>query len=152
MSTDALRQNDVSGSIEPKRSHRPPWYRERDGRPRINRRSLVAAKLSQYATPFERAAQAALPWTLRTFPGLHKGLVAIFADRVDYQTIAHWRSGRREPPDWAREVVADYLRSRAASMLEAADALNEVSKRAEGRGVAATRARKAKRVKAAREV
>ena len=132
--------------------YRAPWYLARRSRPYISKRSLVPVRLSKYVTAFARAADAALPWTLRTYPGFRKGVVAIFGGRASWDTIAHWRSGRRDPPDWAREVIADYLRGRAAAMLEAADALNEVARRREGRTVAATRARKAKRRAKAREV
>ena len=152
MPAQPLRQDDVSGSVAASPTHQVPEHIARRSGPRVNRRSLVAPNLSQYATPFERAAQAALPWTLRTFPGLYKGLVAIFAGRVDYQTIAHWRSGRRVPPSWACQVIADYLRGRARAMLDAADTLEGVGQPAR-RGVAATAARKAKRrARAAREV
>ena len=152
MPAQPLRQDDVSGPTATELAYRAPWYLARRSRPYVSKRSLVPARLSKYVTAFARAADAALPWTLRTYPGFRKGVVAMFGGRASWDTIAHWRSGRREPPDWACQVIADYLRGRARAMLDAADALEGVGHPAR-RGVAATAARKAKRrAKAAREV
>ena len=129
-----------------------PDTREHERRPRRLVRSLVGGIWSSYATPFERAVRAALPWTVWTYPGLRPGLDELFGGRITKNAVDHWRSGKRLPPKWARVILAEYLRGRAAAMLAAADEVQAVGQ-GERRGVAATAARKAKRrAKAAREV
>lgn len=129
----------------------PPDTREQERRPRRLVRSLVGGIWSSYATPFEQAVRAALPWTVWTYPGLRPGLDELFGRRVTKNAVDHWRSGKRQPPKWAIKMLVDHLRSRAAAMLAAADEVQAVGQ-GERRGVAATAARKAKRRAKAREV
>lgn len=151
MPAQPLRQDDVSGSTTASPAHQGPEHIARRSRPRRLYRSLVSGTWSEYASAFEGALLAALPWTVWTYPGLRKGIIAILGKRASYGSIQHWRSGRRDPPEWACRLLADYLRSRAAAMLEAADQV-ELAGREGRRGVAATAARKAKRRAKAREV
>lgn len=115
--------------------------------PRGLTRSLVAFKWASYDTPFERALRCALPWYVRTYPGLSRGALEIFGNRVTRQAIDHWRAGNREPPEWAVDMLCDHLRSRAAAMQSLADeirAMADVSERKpyplmRGRGAVAAR-------------
>ena len=151
MPAQPLRQDDVSGSTTASPAHQGPEHIARRSRPLRLVRSLVSGTWSEYQSAFEGALLAALPWTVWTYPGLRKGIIAILGKRASYGSIQHWRSGRRDPPEWACRLLADYLRSRAAAMLEAADQV-ELAGREGRRGVAATAARKAKRRAKAREV
>ena len=151
MPAQPLRQDDVSGPTAATPLHQAPETLARQSRPRRLLRSLVSGTWSEYASAFEGALLAALPWTVWTYPGLRKGIIAILGKRASYGSIQHWRSGRRDPPQWACDLLADYLRGRAAAMLAAADEVQAVGQ-GERRGVAATAARKAKRRAKAREV
>lgn len=92
--------------------------------PRRIVRSLLALAWSRYDTPFERLVRLVLPWHVRTYPGLYRGLRQIMGERVSYGAIAHWRSGRQPVPDWAAAMILDYARSRAAGLIAAADELD----------------------------
>jgi|HubBroStandDraft_4_1064222.scaffolds.fasta_scaffold00027_53 hypothetical protein len=43
----------------------------------------------------------------------HSEIVRLFDGRVGYSTIKHWRRGRREAPEWAREMLIAKLEERA---------------------------------------
>jgi hypothetical protein len=128
-----------------------PEARERRSRPRRLVRSLVAGTWANYRSVFETACVAALPWSVWTYPGLWRGLVSILGGRASYRSIEHWRSGRRDPPQWACDLLADYLEGRAAAMASAAATLRSLS-HGPKRGEEATRARKVKRRAKAREI
>lgn len=151
MSAAAASPSPSPQSDKPHSSNQPSSTHARRSRPLRLVRSLVSGTWSEYQSAFEGALLAALPWTVWTYPGLRKGIIAILGKRASYGSIQHWRSGRRDPPEWACRLLADYLRSRAAAMLEAADQV-ELAGREGRRGVAATAARKAKRRAKAREV
>ena len=57
-------------------------------------------------TAFDRAIRALIPRGTRT------EILALFDDRVTWDAIRHWRTGKRGPPQWA----IDRLRERAATV------------------------------------
>ncbi len=54
---------------------------------------------------------------------LHKQASAFLG--ASGETIRDWRRGRYQPPQWALDKIAAALRSRAAEMLAAADAIEK---------------------------
>lgn len=62
--------------------------------------------------PFECAVQIMAPWSnsprhdLPSFPGRLAILHELFGGRVGIEAIQGWRKGRREPPEWAKEIAA----------------------------------------------
>jgi hypothetical protein len=70
-------------------------------------------------TAYNLAASIALP----EHSGLLRGMVELLGYRVSSHTIRKWRNGQRNPPQWAVDILAEYLRTRARKMLEIADQL-----------------------------
>jgi hypothetical protein len=83
---------------------------------------------------FEQAVMCLVPWTNsrapghRKFPGVHRCLVDLFAGRAQYGAIQGWRFGRRNPPDWAIDMLAQRLEDEASQRLAAARLLRESKK------------------------
>jgi hypothetical protein len=65
----------------------------------------------------ERVARWLLPWTVRTYPGVRRGLVELLGRRVTYSAIKGWRSGRRPLPASAATVMAVSIRARCLAGL-----------------------------------
>jgi hypothetical protein len=72
------------------------------------------------------------PWTVTTYPGVYRGVLGVLGNRVGWGTVRHWLHDRRPIPPWARAVLADYLRSRAAVALELAAELEAEPERKAG--------------------
>jgi hypothetical protein len=79
-----------------------------------------------------RAVAWLFPWTVDTYPGRHRGVLSLLGNRVTWAYVRHWMTGRRPIPPWARAVLADYLRSRAAVALELAAELEQEQPRKRG--------------------
>ena len=60
-----------------------------------------------------------------SYPGRHASVRAVLGDRVSWESIAAWSLGRRTPPPWANELMANHLRQRARHMLWIADELDK---------------------------
>jgi hypothetical protein len=94
----------------------PPW----SGRLRVvrsYRRSLVPRPkknrtLSADAA-FASAANVFLPWDMLDYPGKYRGLLEVLGGKVKHGTLKSWMGGRREPPQWARDALADALEAHA---------------------------------------
>lgn len=54
-------------------------------------------------------------------------LRAFFGNRVTRAAVLHWRDGRRQPPQWARDIVRDRLGELAALSASIGDARPAVS-------------------------
>jgi hypothetical protein len=86
--------------------------------------------------PFERGVRAAVQWSISTkpgapqFPGMRRYLTtAILQDRAKYGAIHGWRFGRRNPPEWAVDLLIRHLEDRATEYQAAADALRASKKK-----------------------
>jgi hypothetical protein len=66
----------------------------------------------------ERALTWFLPWTVRNYPGLRRGLVQLFGLHVSYSGIKGWRSGRRSMPDWAAATLANMIEARCRTGMD----------------------------------
>lgn len=82
------------------------------------RRSLAGTPITSSDGLFERACRWVLPWTIRTYPGLLRGIEQLLGGRAEQGAISGWRYDRRNMPDWAAAALADYLEARAAAALE----------------------------------
>ena len=58
------------------------------------------------------------PWTVETYPGVHRGFLAVLGNRVSWDVVRHWLHDRRPVPAWAAEVLADYIEARCRAGLE----------------------------------
>ncbi len=73
------------------------------------------------------------PWTVETYPGQHRGVLAVLGRRVTWDTVRHWLHDRRPIPPWARAVLADYIEARARAGLELAAELRALPVRPDKR-------------------
>lgn len=65
-----------------------------------------------YVSDLDGKTAPAFAIALRNLFPLHTPraqLSAFFQERTSADTVRHWRSGRRNPPPWAREMVRQYL-------------------------------------------
>jgi hypothetical protein len=76
---------------------------------------------STQKTPYNIGACVAFP----EHPGLLRGMIELLGYRVTSDTIRRWRNGRRKPPQWAIDMLAEHLRNRAREYLDAADRLEK---------------------------
>lgn len=99
--TDRAASESVASAREdgPRKHH---WTVTKRGAPRLGIRS----------TAINQAALVALPWSRPAYPGFYGGLVEIFATRAPIETVRAWLSGHRRTPQWANQMMQDYLRQR----------------------------------------
>ena len=88
-------------------------------------RAFAPAPLTGRDTLCERAVRWILPWTVRNYPGVHRGMVQLLGMHVTYSAIKGWRMGRRPLPGWAADTMATTIRARCRKGLELADELDE---------------------------
>lgn len=60
----------------------------------------------------------------------HREICALFDNRVAYGTIKHWRRGRRDPPQWARDLLAARLEQDARECAVLAELCREQARQA----------------------
>ena len=60
-----------------------------------------------------------------SYPGRHASVRAVLGDRVSWESIAAWSLGRRTPPVWANELMANHLEQKARHMLWIASELRK---------------------------
>lgn len=92
--------------------------------------SRVAVRRSNLA---DRVLMCLFPWTVETYPGQHRGVLAVLGRRVTWDTVRHWLHDRRPIPPWARAVLADYLEARGRVALELAAELRALPVRPDKR-------------------
>lgn len=61
---------------------------------------------------FERAFRWALPWSVSSYPGLRRGILAILSNGWTYSAIVHWRHDRARVPILAVSRLRDYIAGR----------------------------------------
>ena len=88
-------------------------------------RAFAPAPLTGRDTLCERAVRWILSWTVRNYPGVHRGMVQLLGMHVTYSAIKGWRMGRRPLPGWAADTMATTIRARCRKGLELADELDE---------------------------
>ena len=85
--------------------------------PRIRENGPVNyAKLPQgppVTVPFDCALRLLFPWysspRYAPYPGFYAAALAFFRGQVQYATLRKWRTGERNPPQWARDMLAARL-------------------------------------------
>jgi hypothetical protein len=88
-------------------------------------RTFAPPPLTGRNTLGERAVRWFLPWTVRNYPGVRRGMVELLGRRVTYSAIKGWRTGRRPMPAWVASVMADTIRARCRAGAELATELEE---------------------------
>lgn len=73
---------------------------------------------SRSSTLTDRALRWLFPWTVETYPGQHRGFLAVLGDRLTWDSVRHWMTGRRPISPWAKAVLADYIEARCRAGLE----------------------------------
>ena len=58
-------------------------------------RTFAPPPLTGRNTLVERAVRWILPWTVRNYPGVRRGMVQLLGNHVTYSAIIGWRTGRR---------------------------------------------------------
>jgi hypothetical protein len=92
---------------------------------RRSSRTFAPPPLTGRNTLCERAARWILPWTVRNYPGVRRGLVELMGMHVTYSAIKGWRTGRRPLSRWAADTMASTIRARCRKGLELAAELDE---------------------------
>lgn len=69
---------------------------------------LPSADTKPVAPPFAMALYRLVP------SQRHREIQALLGNRVTRQAIQHWLKGRRAPPQWARDIVAERIAEIAA--------------------------------------
>ena len=90
-----------------------------------NSRTFAPPPLTGRNTLGERAVRWILPWTVRNYPGVRRGMVELLGRRVTYSAIKGWRVGRRPMPAWVASVVADSICERCRAGTDLAAELKE---------------------------
>ena len=88
-------------------------------------RTLAPPPLTGRNTLVERAVRRILPWTVRNYPGVRRGMVQLLGNHVTYSAIKGWRTGRRHMSAAYVEVFAHSIRSRAERGLALAQELEQ---------------------------
>jgi hypothetical protein len=88
-------------------------------------RTFAPPPLTERQTLGELVVRWFLPWTVRTYPGVRRGMVELLRGRVTYSAIKGWRVGRRPMPAWVAQVFADTIRARCRAGAELATELEE---------------------------
>jgi hypothetical protein len=98
-------------------------------------RTFAPPPLTGRNTLVERAVRWILPWTVRNYPGVRRGMVQLFGSRVTYSAVKGWRTGRRHMSAAYVEVLAHSIRCRAEQGLALAQELDDYAakRRAEPR-------------------
>ena len=83
------------------------------------RRTAVAPIMSHHGTMFERVARFFFPHTVRNYPGLQRGLLAMVGRPVTWNAVQHWRADRRRLP----VDVAEAFRAAALAKIASATSI-----------------------------
>lgn len=78
----------------------------------VEHASLHASKLGSRVTFW------LFPWSVETYPGIVRGVLAVLGRRITWRTVQHWQAETRPIPSWARAVLADYIEARCRAGLE----------------------------------
>lgn len=112
--------------IDPKTGvprHVPVRHKRWGGFRSVVPRILVRKPVERLPTPFQLACEWCAPWSVQTYPGHTRLMLALFARSITDRAIQHWKAGRACPPVWATRTVQAYIRSRCATGLRLAENL-----------------------------
>jgi len=82
----------------------------------------IPSKPPQRESPFGFAIRLLYPGP--DYPGRLRSSFALF-NRASREAIRAWRTGRNNPPQWARQLLIETLRRKANALWQAADALEK---------------------------
>jgi hypothetical protein len=92
-------------------------------------RTFAPPPLTERQTLGERVVRWFLPWTVRNYPGVRRGMVELLRGRVTYSAIKGWRTARRPMPAWVAQVLAEAIRTRCRAGDELASELEQWAER-----------------------
>lgn len=78
---------------------------------------------------FQLACEWIAPWSVFSYPGHMRMILAILGDSVTWSSVANWKRERANPGVWAVRALQAYIRSRCAVGLRLADALEPYAER-----------------------
>lgn len=105
----------------------PSWYT----------RSVIPPKLTVYSDNLlTRGYHWLLPWTVRTYPGLRKGVESLLG--VSWKAIVLWRSGKASFPPARALMLAEAIEGRCRSGLALVEELRAYAAVTPGRGQKST--------------
>lgn len=91
----------------------PLWYR----------RTLAPAPITTRGTLPERSLRWILPWTIKSYPGIRRGILELLGRRWGWSAIRGWRSGRRKFNPIAAEIMAYHIEASCKAGLALVDEL-----------------------------
>ena len=92
----------------------------------LNKRSHWRAKQrARHRTAIDSATWGIFPWAMETYPGITNGMLAILQNRVTRGALRDWRANRRRAPQWAYELIIDYLDNRASELTNITEQLKK---------------------------
>jgi hypothetical protein len=62
------------------------------------------------STLARRVASWLFPWTVHTYPGLNRGILAVLTRSITVRAIEQWREGKRPLPLWAAQDLRAHIR------------------------------------------
>jgi hypothetical protein len=98
-----------------------PYVRKRS-------RRTVSPQHVHNDTSAGRAINWCYPWTVQTYPGRERGVLALLGQSVTWAAVQHWRNGRRPLPSWAATALAVHIEARLESGKELVAELRELAK------------------------
>lgn len=135
--TNSVRYVNMSGHLNAMRTAKRPVLDPSDGVPRhswvrqtrrrINRPTHKVRDprnlLPVIVTTFRLACEWCLPWTVFSYPGHERGLLAILGRILARRSVQMWKQ-KNNPPVWAATAIRDYIRHRCEVGLGLVDQLN----------------------------
>jgi hypothetical protein len=88
-------------------------------------RTFAPPPLTGRDTLGERAVRWILPWTVRNYPGVRRGMVEVLGRHVTYSAVKGWRVGRRPMPAWAAQILAHTIQTRCRAGADLAAELEQ---------------------------
>jgi hypothetical protein len=116
---DAIITRDITGSIV---AHHPRHANYGVAKQKARKRHPYPEYATSSATLWDRVCVYLYPWTVWTYPGRLRGVLALLGHRVTRQATQNWRKNNR-PSVWAAREMAAHLEERSRIGLELASEL-----------------------------
>lgn len=107
--------------------HRPSRHGTWGGHRKVGQRKRPPTLVTARTDLISLAVRWILPWSLGTYPGHQRGILAILARPITWKAIEHWKAGRRRPAAWACRALQSYIRTRCEVGLRLADELENLA-------------------------
>lgn len=115
-----------------KPAYHPDWFRRSAVAPVCYAKRVERCSDPKYTSGglFERAGLWFWPWTVRNYPGKHRGFLALLCRPVTWQAVQHWLAGRTRLPSDIALGLADTIQRRCQAGLALAAELREYAAKA----------------------